>query len=887
MNDWLKKTVVLVLIVAFIAPTAVLLVPQKAEAQSICILDIIGGVIGGIVNRILSVPVADTPTETSTIGTFISDCILKPMLKIAVKELIHNFLTSITSWINSGFDGSGPRFVSDPASFFADIADRAAGQFIDGTDLGYLCSPFALDIRLALGLNYWGGGFRDRITCTLSDIINNTMNAGQRAAYRNSWQSWLDLTTQPQNNPYGAFDLAKKELEIRIANQHWVAGKETDWASGFLTTKRCVQREAIDTGGAFFPTGDEEIDSLTGDVTVCARYETVTPGKLIQEGISSTFQAEINEYVAAEDLDAIFGALINQLMKETLNSVFSATGLFTGGGRNNPNYYRDLFNQRLASGYYNNSTPPSGGMTGVSCDDIQNYILLPNPLPNGTVRHYENNAWTNTNISATDYQKAANYCAARPSRAAAGSAVTDLMDQMGQIGRQNQQSQNFCPTQTRLTSNDILSIDSSPFSFDANPGSVGGQPDYAVDGTTMTYARIEPMGAGAWLEIRFNRPEMLSSIRILSYGGSEEFSYLYRGTKIDLYETDLSATPLQSVSLSAPRTVNFTLNLPTPTRIQKIQIRVPAGGDLFVREINFNRYSEPIVNWSGATRARVGVPFDALDGITATNCGNNSPISNISFSISPAPTTGTPPSYVITGNSITFNAAGTYTITYTASDGTANSNAVRRTITVGSSGSGGSGGSGTNLPPTVNTGADQTITLPNTATLAGVVTDDGLPSPPHQITSTWSRVSGPAVIFRNPNSPNTTAVIITTGLSVLRLTASDGSLSVSDDIQITVNPASTVNTPPVVNAGADQTITLPNTATRAGVVTDDGLPSPPHQITSTWSRVSGPAVIFRNPNSPNTTAVIITTGISVLRLTASDGLLSVSDEITITVNPQN
>ena len=51
---------------------------------------------------------------------------------------------------------------------------------------------------------------------------------------------------------------------------------------------------------------------------------------------------------------------------------------------------------------------------------------------------------------------------------------------------------------------------------------------------------------------------------------------------------------------------------------------------------------------------------------------------------------------------------------------------------------------------------------------------------------------------------------------MLRLTASDSALSTSDDIVITVNPAPPVNQPPVVNAGPDQTITLPAAANLVG-----------------------------------------------------------------------
>ena len=58
------------------------------------------------------------------------------------------------------------------------------------------------------------------------------------------------------------------------------------------------------------------------------------------------------------------------------------------------------------------------------------------------------------------------------------------------------------------------------------------------------------------------------------------------------------------------------------------------------------------------------------------------------------------------------------------------------------------------------------------------------------------------------------------------------------------------NRAPAVNAGADRTITLPATATLAGTATDDGLPSPPAQLSTAWSRVSGPGTVtFANASA--------------------------------------
>jgi len=667
MNDWLKKTVVLILIVAFIAPAAVLLVPQKTEAQGgACIGTLLTGVISlviGTVATFLTIPVGDMVNKathdinsTFSGGTFISDCIIKPMVKALVKQLIHQFLMSIVDWINDGFDGSGPRFVSDPASFFADIADRAIGQVVMGSDLNFLCSPFALDVRLALGLNYWSGGFRDRITCTLSDIINNTMNAAERTAYRNSWQSWLDLTTQPQNNPYGAYALAKSQIEIRIANQQFVAGKEADWGTGFLTTKRCVE----------YITGEEELamlDAYGGDP--CLRYETVTPGKMIQEGISGTLQAEVSEYVAAEDLDAIFGALTNQM----IGGIFKATGLFSGG-RSNPNYYRNQFRDRIASGYYNPSGLPASMVTaGASCNNIQNYILI--TRGNQQIVQFYNQVitsqhpqptWDDTSIPVADYEQAQNYCAQNPSWNAAQGAIDNITNQIEQ-GR-NQQSQNACSQQSKLYSNDILSTNSS--SFSRHQESSGGGSDNTVDGSTTTYLHTNTIPA--WLEIILKKQETLSSIQIQTY---DNYDSLRAKSTVSLYAADNS---LISTKSPTSNTANYIINLSPPAKIQKI--RIDQSIRLWVSEVTFNRYISPVVNWSGVSSAKINEPFNVLNGVTATKCTDDSVIPNssgVSFTINPS-------SYTLNVNEVTFTAAGTYTVTYTANDGVASASFTRTIV---------------------------------------------------------------------------------------------------------------------------------------------------------------------------------------------------------------
>ena len=193
-----------------------------------------------------------------------------------------------------------------------------------------------------------------------------------------------------------------------------------------------------------------------------------------------------------------------------------------------------------------------------------------------------------------------------------------------------------------------------------------------------------------------------------------------------------------------------------------------------------------------------------------------------------------------------------------------------------------------NVAPAVAAGPDQTLTLPASASLDGTVSDDGLPNPPATVTTTWSKVSGPGTVtFGNANAVDTPASFGAAGTYVLQLTASDSELGNSDQVTITAQSTPPPNAAPSVDAGPDQTITLPASAALDGTVSDDGLPNPPATVTTTWSKVSGPgSVTFGNASAVDTPASFGAAGTYVLRLAASDSELGNSDLVTITVQPE-
>lgn len=92
----------------------------------------------------------------------------------------------------------------------------------------------------------------------------------------------------------------------------------------------------------------------------------------------------------------------------------------------------------------------------------------------------------------------------------------------------------------------------------------------------------------------------------------------------------------------------------------------------------------------------------------------------------------------------------------------------------------------TNTAPTVNAGADQTITLPNGASLQGSATD----AENNTLTYSWASSPADGVTFASASAASTQATFTNAGTYTLTLTANDGTTTGTDSLQVVVNAAS-------------------------------------------------------------------------------------------------
>ncbi|MBZ0267176.1 choice-of-anchor D domain-containing protein, partial [bacterium] len=165
----------------------------------------------------------------------------------------------------------------------------------------------------------------------------------------------------------------------------------------------------------------------------------------------------------------------------------------------------------------------------------------------------------------------------------------------------------------------------------------------------------------------------------------------------------------------------------------------------------------------------------------------------------------------------------------------------------------------TNHAPCVNAGPDIVVSSGPVA-LPGVATDDGPPSSPDDLTVTWSALSGPgSVSFANPNAAATTASFSSAGSYALRLTASDGEQSASDDVLVTVGTGGATYALTVTTVGAGTVALNPSGGTYpAGTtVTLDAQPAAGWEFLDWNGDLSGsldPATITMNGNRSVTAA---------------------------------
>lgn len=241
---------------------------------------------------------------------------------------------STISWINSGFQGN-PSFIQNPKNFLEDTGDQLVGSFISGTDLRFLCEPFQINVKQALGLQTVS--FKEQISCRLTDILANTKGAyedfvGGDFINGGGWDSWLQITTVPQNNQLGAMIIAQNELDARIAESEDLTKDKLDWGKGFLSYDDCLVRfydeSGKEVGEPFSYQGEKTYsDFITWPAGAVSQGEpeckTLSPGTVISDTLSKTSGLDLEKANMADEVNEVIGALGSFMIQKMLQKGLS------------------------------------------------------------------------------------------------------------------------------------------------------------------------------------------------------------------------------------------------------------------------------------------------------------------------------------------------------------------------------------------------------------------------------------------------------------------------------------------------------------------------------------------------------------------------------------
>jgi hypothetical protein len=400
-----------------------------------------------------TVPIG-TSFDFNNIMKHLKDFVLDKLAYLVAKQILHQMTISVVNWINSGFQGN-PAFLNNPAGFFEDAADQITGNFLTGPLQG-LCSPFSLDIRLAIATQQINGS-QSRYSCTLSRVIqaqqqtlaraqNGTLvnvNAGSSAngatfdsivkgnilhdsnqlslngssagnvyggftnnfAKDGGWAGWIAMTSEPQNNMYGAYLTAKSDLAEQQAAKKAAIESDLNRGNGFLSYQDCktisgtqAQQAANASGNTRLAQqlknaqADNAIANISsspatnvlgtnGTVGTAATQnlrlgggstiqstvdsngslsyqdcQTVTPGSVLAGLTNEVVKSPLVEAELANDINAVLNALVSQMINTMLTKglgALSGSGSGRGGhGSYTQSVIDDIQNQNngLAQG---------------------------------------------------------------------------------------------------------------------------------------------------------------------------------------------------------------------------------------------------------------------------------------------------------------------------------------------------------------------------------------------------------------------------------------------------------------------------------------------------------------------------------------------------------
>ncbi len=292
--DWKNKTIKLisaVLILSALAPSVLLLQPEKTEAFwfSTWVTDVNTGITASSTGIGTGATVGDLGY---TIKNFAKD-LFKQVLMSMARRALQEMTKSTINWINSGFHGN-PLFVENPQSFFKDIAKTEVKNFIDLTGYDSLRFPFGRDFALNT-IGAYKRQLSENAEYSLSRVINDPalLESYRSDFYVGGWNGFLINTQYPQNNYIGYQMLATDALARKVAGTSQNVAEKVNatlqQGMGFLSPQTCPSNP-------LYPQGTNPYNSPSFNSAEFTKENPFNPPQLSDYG--GDYQRYVKEYQA-------------------------------------------------------------------------------------------------------------------------------------------------------------------------------------------------------------------------------------------------------------------------------------------------------------------------------------------------------------------------------------------------------------------------------------------------------------------------------------------------------------------------------------------------------------------------------------------------------------
>lgn len=277
---------------------------------------------------------SDAITSAATNSLWYKENILDGIAWAFAKQMVSQMTTSIVNWINTGFRGS-PNFVQDLEGFLMNVADQTIGAYIQelGGPLSFICSPFQLDIRIALTSSYIQAreGLAVASTCSLTGALANIENFMAGNFDDGGWEAWFQITAKPETyTPYGNLLAAESQASVRILNAQGQETKLLDFGSGFLSSQIC--------------------EMVSGPGTTQENCFISTPGKVVEEALTFQLSTGPRALITADEFNEIIGALFSQLTQQAITGAAGLLGLSGGTGYTYPGFTGGSYANQASTG---------------------------------------------------------------------------------------------------------------------------------------------------------------------------------------------------------------------------------------------------------------------------------------------------------------------------------------------------------------------------------------------------------------------------------------------------------------------------------------------------------------------------------------------------------